>query len=113
MQLDRDAVDVVEQDRAVLGALEEPRARGQGVGLSLGQAEQLLLELLAREGGAVQRNEGPTGATGEVQDARHELLAGTRLADQEGTGPSASIARRSSSRRVNVAGEVPTRALGR
>ena len=67
---------LVEEQRAALCVHEQaiaPRA-----------AEQLLFRLLARQGGAVHRNEGPRGAgAAVVQRQGCELFAGAALTGQQ------------------------------
>src|SRR5688572_29127893 len=79
--------DLVEKDRAVVSCLElaDLELVGTGEGASL-VTEQLALQELPRHGGAVDLDEWPSPAGGEVVDrAGDELFAGAGLArDQNG-----------------------------
>jgi hypothetical protein len=81
---ERDVADLVEEQGAALGELDLALRRldraGEG---ALFVAEQLGLEQILRDGGAVDRDEGPAGAAaGGVDAAGEQLLAGTAGAEQ-------------------------------
>ena len=62
LQLQREIADLVEEDRAPVGHLEEPLAGLLGVGEgALLVAEQLALDQRARQGRAVHVHERPVG----------------------------------------------------
>ena len=79
--------DLVEEERAAVGGLEaaDARARGAGEGALL-VAEELALEQVLGDRGAVDDDEGLVARGAEIVDrARDELLAGAALAgDQHG-----------------------------
>ena len=90
LQLHRHLGDLVEEDRAAVGALEEAlvlaiRAREAAALV----AEQLALDELRRDGAAIQRQERRFAPPAQLVDGvRGELLAGAALADQQRGGRS-------------------------
>src|SRR3954468_8530870 len=84
LQIERQFANLVEEERSFLRLLEAARApRGRaGVGALL-RPEQLALEELRRNRGAVHRHEAALAAGRQVERARHALLAGARLALDE------------------------------
>ena len=76
---------LVEEQGAPVGQLELALARGQGPGeRALGVAEELALDEVLGDGGAVHLDEGARGAAALVVDvAGHELLARAVLAEDE------------------------------
>ncbi len=80
----RQVADLVEEEGAAVG-LEEAAAAALDPGRHPGaDAEQLGLEQLGRDRRAVDRHEGPARPLGAVvQGARHVLLAGAGLAEDE------------------------------
>jgi hypothetical protein len=88
LQRQRHLGDLVEQDGAAVGALEEALVLPVGAGeAALFVAEQLAFDQLRRDGTAVDREERCALALGQVVDrARRELLAGAALADQQHRG---------------------------
>ena len=89
LQLHRHLGDLVEEDRAAVGALEEAfvlpvRAREAAALV----AEQLALDELRRDGAAVQRQERrfAPAADSSCTVVRRQLLAGAALADQQHGG---------------------------
>src|SRR3954463_1494099 len=91
LQIERQFANLVEEERSFLRLLEAARAaRGRaGVGALLG-SEQLALEELRRNRGAVHRHEAALATRRQVERARHALLARARLAldEDEGIGRS-------------------------
>src|SRR5581483_9793385 len=82
--------DLVKEQRAAVGEIDESRlgAHGTGEGALL-VAEQLGLQHLARQGAAVDRHERARGARRPLVDgARHQLLAGAALAEDQHRGVS-------------------------
>ena len=84
----RHVADLVEEQRAAVGLHEQPGARRLGVGeRAPGVAEQLALEQRLGHGRAVDGDERARApASGVVQRARHQLLAGAALAGDEHRG---------------------------
>jgi hypothetical protein len=81
----RQVADLVEEQRAALGGLEEALAvfRRTGEG-ALAVAEELGLQQVLRDGAAVDGDEGLRGARRDLVDgARHQFLAGARFAVQQ------------------------------
>src|SRR4029453_15109370 len=74
--------DLVEEERAAVGFLEEPAPAPLGAGEgALLEAEELGLEQVVGQRAAVDRDEAPRGARALLVDrARDELLAGASLA---------------------------------
>ena len=91
-QLDLDALvelaDLVEEQRAAVGDLEESLAVGVGAGEGpLAVAEELALDQVFGQGAAVDRDEGPIGAAAlVVEAARDQLLARAGLAQDHDRG---------------------------
>jgi hypothetical protein len=85
LQRQRQVADLVEEQRAALGIDEQPvAARPAALGRALRVAEQLVLDVFRRHGGAVHRHEGPAAARAvAVQGERGEFLAGARFAGQQ------------------------------
>ncbi len=81
----RHGADFVQEQRAAGGGLEQALAVGAGAGeAALDVPEQLAFEQMLRDGAAVDRHERPAGARAlGVDQARHALLADTRLAADE------------------------------
>ena len=82
---ERQLLDVVEQQRAALGARDPagvaPLGAGEGAGAV---AEQLALEQRGRQGARIDLDQGPGGAAaGRVQRARQGRAPGARLAQNE------------------------------
>jgi hypothetical protein len=77
--------DLVEEERAAVGLLEETAARGDRAGVRPTHvAEELALEERLAHGGAVHRDEGLVGPQRvRVDRARHELLARAALTRDE------------------------------
>ena len=76
--------DLVEEQRPALGQLEPPGALRDTRGDALADAEQLGLEEVDGDRGAVDGHERPRLTRGgEVQNAGHALLADARLAEDE------------------------------
>ena len=80
--------DLVEQDRAAVGQLEQARSLGNGTGEgAAAMAEQLRLDQITRDGGAVDLDERAVRPATELVDrARHELFAGAVLSMDEDAG---------------------------
>ena len=75
MESRRQLGDLVQEDRALVGAAEEAERVGHGVREGPADVtEELGLEQVFRDGAAVHRNEGPLGATGEPVDRRGDQL---------------------------------------
>ena len=88
LQLERQLADFVEEDGAVVGQLEPAnlRAVGAGVGALLA-AEQLALDQVGGEGGAVDGDERAVAARAAAMDgARQEFLARAGLAEEQHRG---------------------------
>jgi hypothetical protein len=84
LRLGRHLADLVEEQRAALGLLDQPRLGLMGGRVRAGAvAEQLALDQLARDGGAVDRHELPLALARLVHRARVDLLADAGLADDE------------------------------
>src|SRR5690606_23157460 len=77
--------DLVEEERAAAGRLEEALAVAVGAGeRAPGVAEQLALHQLRRERAAVEGDEAAVPAAARLVDrARHQLLAGAALAGDQ------------------------------
>src|SRR4029453_9126065 len=88
LERERELADLVEEDRAVLGRFEETHAlRGRVGERSLLVSEELRLEELARDRGAVDLEERPVRARALAMDgARGELPADAALAEGGGGG---------------------------
>src|SRR5690606_14300454 len=90
LRLSREAhvADLVEEEGAAVGLLELPDALLRGAGeRALLVAEELALDELGRDRGAVDLDERAAGALGAVVDpAGDELLAGAGLAGDEHAG---------------------------
>src|SRR5690606_11853812 len=87
LKLERDLADLVEEEGASVRKLEAADAVAQRAGeRALHVAEELALEEIARDRGAVHADQRPLAARARVVDrARDQLLAGARLArDQHG-----------------------------
>src|SRR5262249_24084168 len=85
LEVGADLGDLVEEHGAAGGGADDAveRAVGAGEG-ALAVAEELALEHLARDRGAVEGDEGPAAAAGGAVDrAREDFLAGAGLAGQE------------------------------
>ena len=80
--------DLVEEERAAVGDLEEPLAVGIGAGEGpLAMAEELALDQVLGQGAAVDRDERAAGAIAlVVEAARDQLLAGAGLAQDHDGG---------------------------
>ena len=88
LRLERDVPNLVEENRALVGELEEPLLRIDRAGeCALHVAEEVRLEQIRREVAGVDGDEGLVGA-GRVlmQRSRDELLAGTALAVDQNRG---------------------------
>ena len=88
LQVDRHALDLVEEQRAAVGMLDlaDPPLVGTGEGVRL-VAEYLAVEQVLRQAAAVQRDEGMLVAPAVVVEAaRHQLLAGAGLAEDQHVG---------------------------
>ena len=85
LEVGADLADLVEEERAAVGALEAARARGDGARERAALvAEELALEHALGERLAVDRDERPADAVAPVvQQARDQLLAGAALALDE------------------------------
>ncbi len=86
LQRQRKLADLVEEERASVCASEAPDARRSGPGEGpFDVSEELALDEVLRDRGAVHRDEGALGAgAGVVKGACHELLARSALArDQD------------------------------
>ena len=84
--LERDVADLVEEDRALVGQLEQPLLRVDRAGeRALHVAEEVRLEQVRRQVAGVDGDERLVGARRVlVQRPRHQLLAGAALAvDQD------------------------------
>src|SRR5439155_732647 len=77
--------DLVEEQRAAVGELELAGAVALRAGEGApGVAEELALQEVGRDGGAVERHEEAVAPRAQAVDrARHQLLAGPRLAGQQ------------------------------
>ena len=87
LRLERDVADLVEEDRPLVGELEQPLLRVDGAGESaLDVAEQVRLEQVGRQVAGVDGDERAIRPRGVlVQRPRDQLLAGTAFAvDQDG-----------------------------
>src|SRR5690606_35942553 len=87
LKLERDLADLVEEEGASVRKLEAADAVAQRAGeRALHVAEELALEEIARDRGAVHADQRPLATRARVVDrARDQLLAGARLArDQHG-----------------------------
>ena len=85
LQAERQIVDVVEEDRAAVGCLEESRARGVGTReRALSVTEQFALGQVLGNRAAMHGDEGvmPTLLIERMNRAREDLLAGSGLALQ-------------------------------
>ena len=83
LRLERHVADLVEEERPAVGELDE--ARLVAVGAAEGAApvaEELALEQVVRDGGAVDGLEAPAPPRDAVQLARGDLLARARLAEE-------------------------------
>ena len=80
-----DVANLVEEQGAAVGAADDAGERGVGAGEgALAVAEQLALEHVARNRGAVEGDERAVGAVrGAMDHAREHLLAGAGLAGEE------------------------------
>ena len=77
----RHVPDLVEEQRTAVGKLEAARPRLDPGGRTLLDPEELGLEQVARQGGAVERHEGLAGPRrGGMEVAGEDLLAGAGLA---------------------------------
>ena len=85
LQAERQVADLVEEDRAAPGALEQPFLVADGAGERAAQvAEELALEQVLGDGAAVDRQEDRVAPVAEVVDgARHDLLADAALAGDQ------------------------------
>ena len=86
LQVERHVADLVEEERAAVGQLEAAaRSRDRAGEGALLVAEELALEQLARDRGAVDRDERARRARRArlVDGARDQLLAGAGLAGDE------------------------------
>ena len=80
----RELADLVEEERAALRGLDEPRLRGRGAGeRALLVAEELALDELIGERRGVHADERPAAPARDVDGAREDLLAAAGLADEE------------------------------
>ena len=80
--------DLVEEERAAVGDLEQPLAVGVGAGEGpFAVAEELALDEVLGQGAAVDRDEGVAGAAALVVEvAGDQLLAGAGLAQDHHAG---------------------------
>ena len=85
LEVEADVANLVEEERAAVGAADDAGEGGVGAGEgALAVAEQLALEHVAGDRGAVEGHERPVGAIGRAMDhAREHLLAGAGLAGEE------------------------------
>ena len=85
LQFDGDVADFVQKKRAALGQLKLAEAAVEGAGeRALFVAEQFAFEQIARDGGAVDRDEGLVPARRIVMDRLcHQFLAGAALAEYQ------------------------------
>ncbi len=85
---DAHVADLVEEQRAALGDLEAPLARGDGTGeRALLVTEQLGLEQVGGNRAAVDRDERAVAARAELMNgARGDFLAGAGFAEQQNGG---------------------------
>ena len=85
LEVESELADLVEEERAVAGGANEAGVVAVGAGEGAAAvAEQLAFEQVARDGGAVEGDEGFLGAVGEVVDrAGEDFLAGAALAGDE------------------------------
>jgi hypothetical protein len=88
LQLDRHLGDLVEEQRAAVGALEVALVPPLGAGEAAALVpEQLALDERRRDGAAVERQERRLAAPAQLlQRLRGEILAGAAFADQEHRG---------------------------
>ena len=83
----RRLADLVEEDRAAVGLVEQPALLADGAGERAALvAEELGLEQRLGEGAAVDRDELPAAAGVVVDGAGDQLLAGARLAGDQHRG---------------------------
>ena len=89
LRLERDVADLVEEDRALVGQLEEPLFRVDRPGeRPFHVAEEVRLEEVGRQVARVHRDERPIGPRGIlVERPRDELLAGAALAVDQNRRP--------------------------
>ena len=90
LEVEADIADLVEEERAAVGGADDAGERRVGAGEgALAIAEELALEHVVRNRGAVEGDERAIGALGRAMDeAREHLLAGAGLAgeqDRQGT----------------------------
>ena len=108
LDLQRQLADLVEEERAPVGQLEEADPPGDGAGEgALLVAEELALDQPLGDRGAVDRDQRPGGAPAvRVDRAGDELLAGPALAGDEHGG----VGRRHP---ATLSSSAITRAIGR
>ena len=96
LELDGQLRDLVEEERAVVGELKAPRVAARGLRPGEGSrlvAEELALEQVARDGGAVYGHKGAVGVAAlVVHGLGEELLARAALALDEDVAVVARIA---------------------
>ena len=85
LEVEADVADLVEEEGAARGGADDAGERDLRAGeRALAVAEQLALEHVARDRGAVERVERAVGAVGRaMDDAREHLLAGAGLAREQ------------------------------
>src|SRR5690606_17305565 len=88
LRADRQLADLVEEDDAAVGDLEQAALGGLGVGEGAALvAEQLALDELLGERRAVDRDERARAArAARVDGARDDVLAGAALAEEQDRG---------------------------